>query len=89
VRTQDKRFLTQGPILKKTYYGTFSSFKKKKEIKESKTPTISFFMLETKHDNSKTTFVSSSIKLSKVAESISFLKFRFMDATKFNGSLNN
>jgi hypothetical protein len=55
-----------------------------KEIKESKTPTTSFLMLDAKHDNSKITFVYSSIKLSKVVEFISFLNFRLMDMVEFN-----
>jgi hypothetical protein len=46
-------------------------------------------MLETKHDNIKTTFASFSIKLSKVAESISSLNFRFMEMAKFNALLDN
>jgi hypothetical protein len=46
-------------------------------------------MLETKHDNSGTTFASSSIKLSRVAKSISILNLRLMDITKFDASLNN
>ncbi len=57
--------------------------------KKSKTLTISCLMLKAICDNSKTTFASSFIKLSKVVESISSLKFRFMDMAKFNASLNN
>ncbi len=45
-------------------------------------------MLEAKHDNSKTTFAFSSIKLSKVAKLISILNFKLMDIAKFNASLN-
>ncbi len=46
-------------------------------------------MLEAKHDNIKTTFASSFIKLSKVAKSISSLNFRFMDMAKLRALLNN
>jgi hypothetical protein len=53
------------------------------------TPTTSFLMLETKHENSKATFASSSSKLSKIAKSISFLNYRLMDKEEFNASFNN
>jgi hypothetical protein len=46
-------------------------------------------MLEAKLDNSKTTVASSSIKLSKVVESISSFNFRLIDMAKFNASFKN
>jgi len=61
------------------------SLKKEKNPK----PQQHFFMLEAKHDNSKKTFASFSIKLSKVAKSISSLNFRLMDMVEFNASINN
>jgi hypothetical protein len=62
----------------------------KKEIKKSKTPTTSLFLvLEAKHYNSKTTFAFSSIKLSKRAKSILSLNFKFTNMTKFDASFNN
>jgi hypothetical protein len=57
--------------------------------KKNSTPTTSFLMLKTKHENSKATFASSSSKLSKVAKSISFLNFKLMDKEEFNASFNN
>jgi hypothetical protein len=46
-------------------------------------------MLEAKHDNSKTTFASSSIKLLKVVDSISSLNFRLINMVEFNASHKN
>ncbi len=43
-------------------------------------------MLEGKHENSKTTFTSSSIKLLKVTQSTSSLNFKLMDMETFNAS---
>jgi hypothetical protein len=53
------------------------------------TLTTSYFMLQAKHVDSKTTIASSFIRLSKeVVVSISSLDFRFMDMAKFNLSFD-
>ncbi len=57
--------------------------------KRIQNPNNFFLMLEAKHDNSKTTFTSSSIKLLKVVESISSLNFRLINMAKFNASHKN
>jgi hypothetical protein len=67
--------------------GLFSYFFKKE--KDPKPQQLYFLMLEAKHDNSKTTFASCSIKLSKVAKSISSLNFKLIDMVEFNASFNN
>jgi hypothetical protein len=61
----------------------------KKEKKNPKPQQLLSLMLETKHDNFKTTFASCSIKLSKVAKSISSLNFKLTNMVEFSASLNN
>lgn len=83
------RVLNLGSKSKKAYYEIFKIYFIKKEIKESKTSTFSFLVLEDKYYNSKTTFAFSSIKFSKGAKLILSLNFQLMNMTKFNASFNN